>query len=234
VAFRTYPEQNPRDNKIVGMKIGEKRFAFLHGHQFDTFQIFYRISRMIKFRFDPIDWCQDIANVYINKYIKFSLNRPTIVFCIILAIYVISYILYRATPIGSWLGILLVLFSFLITVTMVPKLIINAAIPVYESLLKAKHESADQVIKARYNSKKGKKIEADIIVFGHTHVPDMYYMKEIERLFINTGCWVNEHKIKKEEQNTFVYIDSLDQYLLKWSKEKITCLSKGSEVISGK
>ncbi|MBN1761479.1 MAG: hypothetical protein JW878_00155 [Methanomicrobia archaeon] len=89
------------------------------------------------------------------------------------------------------------------------------------------------VIEERYVDKKGKHIDADVVVFGHTHYAGTYYMEAKKRLFINTGGWV---KISEECEkqgavpNTFLYIDTDAPHLLQWNKEKgangekITCL----------
>jgi predicted phosphodiesterase len=101
----------------------------------------------------------------------------------------------------------------------------------------------ENVIKKRYKAKKGGKIDADIIVFWHTHNAG-YYQKELkkdERLFINTGCWVKLSKNCIEKgaiPNTFLYIDTETLYLLKWNEEvkeeekKITCVKDFREVLS--
>ena len=83
------------------------------------------------------------------------------------------------------------------------------------------------LIATRYSDKIGDKIDADVIVFGHTHNAGTYYKEDEKRLFVNTGCWVEE--CAEEKRNTFLYIDAEAPYLLKWDKEKIangeiTCL----------
>lgn len=85
----------------------------------------------------------------------------------------------------------------------------------------------EEVIKERYADKKGKFIDADIVVFGHTH--NAGYAEEKGRLFINTGCWVRECAVEK--RNAFLYIDAEAPYLLTWSKSGITCLEDFRAVV---
>jgi len=151
------------------------------------------------------------------------------------------------TPIGSGLGILGIVISSFFVLTILPKVVTFLNTEIWRRIpgtIVKKCKPIEAVIKERYEAKKGKNIDADIIVFGHTHNAG-YYQKEPkndERLFINTGCWVKLSKncIENEKAipNTFLYIDTEALYLLKWNKEvkeeekKITCVKDFREVLS--
>jgi UDP-2,3-diacylglucosamine pyrophosphatase LpxH len=237
IFYRTYPERTKDTKRIDGVKIGQNRYAFLHGHQFDRFQVFYKISRYLKVRFDPIDWHQDLANVSFTKNIGRTF-RATFVFSLLFFFYMLGYILwFRDTPIWSGFGILWILISSFFVATILPKVVTFSNTEIWRRIPRTivkKCTSVDDVIKDRYNRDKGQHIDANIIVFGHTHNAGKYFEDEEKRLFINTGCWVRE--CAKEKRNAFLYIDDKAPYLLTWDKEKvangeITCLDNFKELL---
>jgi UDP-2,3-diacylglucosamine pyrophosphatase LpxH len=251
--YRSYPKTKGGTEEVDGIAIGEKKYAFLHGHQFDRFQIFYKLSRFLSIklnkqvRIDPIDWFQDLANVSFTKNIGLKLNGPTLIFCILLVLYgLVSCRCFQYTQIGSVLGILWIVISSFFVLTILPKVVTFLNTEIWRRIpgtIVKKCKPIEEVMKERYVDKKGRKIDADIIVFGHTHNAG-YYPKEPKKdegLFINTGCWVKLSKncIEKEKAipNTFLYIDTEFLYLLKWNKEvkeedKITCVKDFREVLS--
>ncbi|CAD7766964.1 MAG: hypothetical protein DNFNHJIP_00369 [Candidatus Argoarchaeum ethanivorans] len=251
--YRSFPKTKDETGTVKGIVIGKKSYAFLHGHQFDRFQIFYKLSRFLskklnkQIRIDPIDWFQDLANVSFTKSIGMKLNGSTLIFCLLLVLYGLAgYYWFKDTPIGSGSGILWIVISSFFVLTIFPKVVTFLNTEIWRRMpgtIVKKCKCVEEVIKERYVDKKGEKIDADIIVFGHTHNAG-YYQKEPEkngRLFINTGCWVKLSKkcIEREAaiSNTFLYIDAESLYLLKWDEEnaakgEIECIKDFQEVLS--
>lgn len=240
IVYRSYPKRKAEKKIIEGVTIGRNTYAFLHGHQFDRFQVFYRISKFLskklkkQVRIDPIDWCQDLANVSFTKNVGRKLWN-TAIFGSLFILYILGYIFwFKDAQIGSGWGILWsviwVIISSFFVLTILPKVVTFSNTEIWRRIpgtIVKKCTPVEDVIKSRYADKKGDKIKADIIVFGHTHNAGGYYMKEKKRLFINTGCWVRE--CAEEKRNTFLYINAEAPYLLTWDKEKvvkggITCL----------
>jgi len=259
--YRSYPKTKEGTEEVDGIAIGEKKYAFLHGHQFDRVQVFYKFSRFLsrklnkQVRIDPIDWFQDLANVSFTKNIGRKLWNTAVfglffIFYLLFTRYIqdIRDILLRYWPFGDKsldisLGIFWVLITSFFVVTILPKVVTWAATKFWD-WFGIKCTPIENVITKRYKATKGKNIDANIIVFGHTHNAG-YYPKELkkdERLFINTGCWVDISEKKCKEKgaipNTFLYIDTEALYLLKWDKEvkveeeKITCVKDFREVLS--
>ena len=115
IFYRTYPERIKGTKRVEGVEIGQNKYAFLHGHQFDRFQVFYKVSRYLKVRFDPIDWLQDLANVSFTKNVGFKLNRGSLLFGLLFVLYILGYIFWlKDIPLGSGFGILWVIISFLL------------------------------------------------------------------------------------------------------------------------
>ncbi|MCK4296326.1 MAG: metallophosphoesterase, partial [Candidatus Marinimicrobia bacterium] len=252
IFYRTYPERIKGTNRVEGIKIGENRYAFIHGHQFDKWQICHRISRFLskhlkeEYRFDPIDWLQDLANVSYTKKIRMKLGGwLTGIFTgLLFAIYLLGYyfLFFKLQPfnkmlIGSGWGAFWVFISFLFLVTVLPVCLTFWFTKFWGVVLRIKKcTPVDEVVKSRYRHEKGKHIKADIVVFGHTHLFGWHLMKDPvkneDRLFINTGGWVRECEEEGGIPNTFLYIDTAAPYLLKWDKGKITCLKDFREVLS--
>jgi UDP-2,3-diacylglucosamine pyrophosphatase LpxH len=84
-----------------------------------------------------------------------------------------------------------------------------------------KNTTAQQVIEDGYYQKHRDTINADVVVFGHTHFASSYgpNPETGNKLFINSGCWVGKDNVFNEKQrytNTFVFIDEGGAYILEW------------------
>ena len=250
IVFRSYPRKIAGTEEIKGLQIGKTTYAFLHGHQFDRVQVFYKLSKFLsrklgrQVRIDPIDWFQDLANVSFTKNVGKKVWNSLVV--LVFIIYSFGYVLWLkdfqiegkwGLGLGFFLRGIWLFGLFLLAVTIPPKLVTLFNTEIWHRLppiVVQKCRPVKDVIEERYVPEKGKYINADVIVFGHTHYPG-YYTKETnekKRVFINTGCWVkldNECEEKGAVPNTFLYIDAKAPYLLQWDKEKvakgeITCI----------
>ncbi|MBN1235198.1 MAG: metallophosphoesterase [Methanotrichaceae archaeon] len=236
IANRNFPEldelngqgllHRPWKPEVNGIKIGKRKYAFLHGHQFDRMQFFYRISRRLGFRYDPIDWFQDLANVSFARSIT-RLNKCSIIFYILFAFYIYVTTNLNATLLGNvWIRTLWILVSSFFIVTILPPIVTYLNTFIWQKLnpiINMKHKGVGEVIRDRYDKDRGELLKADTIVFGHTHFPGVYKSEEDGgKLFFNTGCWIDEGD--KDRQNTFLYIDEKHEmpFLLKWDREKIS------------
>jgi len=271
IFYRTYPEPESPDGRhkkeiVKGIKIGNDKYVFLHGHQFDKTQHFHRISKCLsdvlmrfnkifrlkdkveKVRFDPIDWFQDLANVSFTKNVGRKLGN-TLIFGLLFLLYILfTFILVRdRNELNAWFisgcVICWVLFSSFLVVTILPK-IATWLFTVYYRInpcnIIPECTPVKEVVRERYAAKKGKNIDANIIVFGHTH--NAGYCKKVStsKEFINTGCWLklkDNCKKKGGVPNTFLYINKVAPYLLIWDKEKvdkgeIECVKDFREVLS--
>ena len=79
-----------------------------------------------------------------------------------------------------------------------------------------------------WKEEKGKNIRADIIIFGHTHVPEDTkdrFAREIGKRFVNSGSWVPVPPPRYPSglpyfYNTFIYIDDEGPVLLWWNDKE--------------
>ena len=92
ICSRHYPEPTANDTKKgygrEGLEVGKFRYAFLHGQQFDKWQITHKISKVLGTRFDPVDFFEDLANISVTKRMKYSHALNLVLFAFLLALLV--------------------------------------------------------------------------------------------------------------------------------------------------
>ena len=216
VCNRHYPEEK---TGIKNLKIGERSYFFIHGHQYDKGQkILATVSRLTGQRWNPLNFCQILFNI---PFIKNNWKKITVVFLALLIGGVIYFGVQEPrfifTPLWAALTVLFALSS-------IPAIIAKSQRTVY-NLRKPKDKTAEQIIEDEYYQEQKDTVVADVIVFGHTHFASSHVGRK--KLFINSGCWVGEDGIIDDKQrytNTFVYIDENGAYILKWRDGKIACI----------
>jgi predicted phosphodiesterase len=111
----------------------------------------------------------------------------------------------------------------------IPGIVANTQGSVYKSM-KPRDKTAEQIITNKYYQRSKDTIDADVVVFGHTHFASSYELKSEARnkLFLNSGCWVGKDdyiNLKKRYTNTFIYLDESGAYILTWrGSGKIECI----------
>ncbi len=217
VCNRHYPEEK---TGIKNIKIGERSYFFIHGHQYDKEQkILATVSRLTGQRWNPLNWFQILFNIpftknnwIINSFVFLALVFGGLYFWAVAPKPNFGYILIWAALTGFF------------ALSSIPGIITKTQRKFYDAK-KPKDKTAEQIIEAEYYQEQKDTVVADVIVFGHTHFASSYVGKK--KLFINSGCWVGEDSIIDDKQrytNTFVYIDENGAYILKWSKGKIACI----------
>ena len=79
----------------------------------------------------------------------------------------------------------------------------------------------EEMVTKGYYDKRKDTITADVVVYGHTHVPEICgpeIAKTLGKTLINTGSWVSEDK--PTMKNTVVVIDEKGAMLLVWKGKK--------------
>ncbi len=105
-------------------------------------------------------------------------------------------------------------------ISSIPGVVVHFQRIIYDTI-KSKDKTVEDIINNEYYKKEKDTINANVVVFGHTHFAGSYILNEdkINKIFINTGCWVGKDEVIKGKQrhtNTFVYIDDIGAYILKW------------------
>ncbi len=212
-------------NVINGIRMGEIKYAFLHGHQFDKIQITEYVNKKLRIRFDPLDVVQDISNISIVKSV-FKEKRPTVVYIILLGI---SYLLWdhMQAQLGLWYIPYALLLSYVVLTPSV-KIITKLQSYIWNTFLKSKarDKTVEEVIEEGYYNESSDEMDVQVVIFGHTHIAGSSYLdfnnklkdKSKNKLFVNTGGWVKETDGRK--LNTFAYIDNNGIEVLSWTGKK--------------
>lgn len=217
-----YPKKDKKSGVAKGLQIGDRSYFFLHGHQFDKKQA---IIKFINKFWDPLDWFQDIFHV---KFTKKHWKENFIIFlCLLL---VGKYFLWGGfLQFSYWSNLAWAIFTGFFALSSIPGIIANTQGWIYNST-KPIDKTAEQVIENNYYRRSKETIDADVIIFGHTHFASSYELKSNARnkLFLNSGCWVGKDKDingKKCYTNTFIYLDETGAYILTWrGSGKIECI----------
>lgn len=89
-------------------------------------------------------------------------------------------------------------------------------------------KTLQQVIGTADFAREQRSIDANVIVFGHTHEPDMCNLKKgATKLLVNSGPWIKQ---RDNVHDTFVYIDKSGPRLLQWHNKsryvsQLKCMS---------
>jgi UDP-2,3-diacylglucosamine pyrophosphatase LpxH len=187
---------------------GEKRFVFLHGHEFD------KLFSFPSWRLLP--YINQAANVF---------GYYSLIFVVLFLLDFLLLFSIGFTSIADWL-ILLVLGAFSI-----PFLFTQFARNVWNSLKTTKFKPADAengLVKWWNNSMQDANSGEWTIVYGHTHVIGLWN-KSIDDnclTMYNLPSWVKDTRIKsgvlREEifRNGFLYIDDQLTEFIGWDSEK--------------
>lgn len=218
------------------LKVGNRSYFFLHGHQFDKEQaILAYVSNLIGQSWNPLGWFQDLFNITSTK--KNWMKNLVIFSGLLLGGW---YYLWVVSPPPGFLSTLAwAAITGFFALSSIPGVVAWAQGRIY-GLTKPIDKTAEQVIEDEYYKKNKDTIEADVVVFGHTHFASYYELKSNtgKKLFINSGCWTGEdletdNKAPDDKiryANTFVYIDESGAYIMKWlGTGNIKCIKAFAE-----
>jgi len=194
---RHYPEAEPRY-----IQVGEYRYFFLHGHQFD--KLFLWLGR-----FSQIPSFMAGLNRVFARFIPFDGWILPVVFSFFALLQFIT----------SWPPASVLYVTFILSI---PRLFTYLQGPfwkVFRQFLtnRPKHKDIATIVEKQYYNRKKDTISADVIVYGHTHVPEVspqHISEKLGKTLINTGSWVEDDS--KIANNTVVVIDSSGARLLEW------------------
>jgi UDP-2,3-diacylglucosamine pyrophosphatase LpxH len=214
---RHYPKKDKKSDIASGLKIGNRSYFFLHGHQFDKGQaIIIYVSKLIGELWDPIDWFQDLFNITFTK------NHWKINFVIFFGLLLGEYFLWNIfQQSGFWVIVALSMINGFFAFSSIPGIVAHAQRSIYDSM-KPIHKTVEEVIKYGHYQESKDTVDADVVVFGHTHFASSYELRSEARkkLFLNSGCWVGtdaEFNGKMRYINTFIYLNDSGAYILKWN-----------------
>lgn len=200
-----YP-QDPQDKDNGFLKIGTRKYFFLHGQQLD--KLFFSIGPLAKIPSKNAEISGAFSSI-------FPSNGWSLVMLLIA-----SCAAYLITKRDLFLTVSAV--SFLMSV---PILFTHLQDKVWGKVKwyvedRPKYTDVSTIIKKKYYDFEKDTTGDDVnFVFGHTHVPEIHdhtfqrKNRDYRMLFVNSGSWVVE---KDYIHDTFVYIDESGAYLYRW------------------
>jgi UDP-2,3-diacylglucosamine pyrophosphatase LpxH len=236
---RHYPEKDEESGIASGIKIGNRSYFFLHGHQFDKGQAVLKdVSQLIGESWNPLDWFQVLYNISFTK--KYWKTNFVIFLGLLLGGGYFLLNLFRQTSFWYTLLVWAMIIGFLALMiwamvigffafSSIPGVVAHSQRSIYNST-KPRDKTAEQVITDKYYQSSKDTIDADAVIFGHTHFASSYEIKSESRkkLFLNTGCWYGTDTNfdgKMRYANTFIYLDEIGAYILTWrGSGKIDCI----------
>lgn len=214
---RHYPEIDDKSGIASGIKVGNRSYFFLHGQQFDKDQaILTRVSQLIGESWNPLDWFQVLYNI---EFTKKHWKANFIIFLGLL--FGGQFLLWNAfLNVNFWSTVLWAAITGYFALSSIPGIITHLQGRLYRST-NPKDKTAEQVITDKYYQESKDTIDADVVVFGHTHFASSYKFRSNVRtkLFINSGSWVKTDENidgKMRYANTFIYLDEIGAYILTW------------------
>jgi predicted phosphodiesterase len=215
IARRHYPEYGHTtrgSRKYTGISIGEKRYFFMHGQQFDLL-------------FKTVGIFQDYPSWVAKNYQLFRDNPYLVWFFRALLVLTLASVLFSfTTPLGSVVPVLLGI-SLVIVVFSIEPLMLRGFWDSINRRKKTRTDTIETIVEQGFwKHEAGANVLADVIVFGHTHIADDSkgrYQEKYHKRFINSGAWGDVKTRTRDgsaesETNTFVYIDSENALLFYW------------------
>ncbi|MHA1333193.1 MAG: metallophosphoesterase [Candidatus Odinarchaeia archaeon] len=202
------PDHYPESDTCI--QVGNNRYFFLHGHQFDKL----------------FEWAGPLKKIpSILSKMSATLGNGGWIFVALLFFFIIGPFIPSLAPVFAQLQLLYIYFTVAWAILSIPKLFTLLAGYVWDKIKskspkKPKYLDINNLIEQGYYKRKKDTIVANYVIFGHTHVPEVsspdIYAK-IGKNFINTGSWVNEENFPHD---TIVYIDETQVLLLQWDASK--------------
>ena len=220
--FYIYDKCYPEKGEKTCLKVGNYSYVFIHGHQFDTLQA---ITQFVNRFWDPLGWFQEVFNI---KFTKKHWQESLIIFLglLIAGKYFFWNIFLQHSPyyIAIWAAV-----TCFYALSSIPGIVAHSQMNVY-STMRPVDKTVEQVIKNGYYQKNKETMDADVVVFGHTHFASSYELKtdDDNKRFLNCGCWVGTDTNfdgKMRYTNSFIYLDETGSYILTWRGDgKIDCI----------
>jgi predicted phosphodiesterase len=233
-----YPEQKE------GVQIGNKTYFFIHGHQFSRL---WGVRGVLKF-FDFFGQFS-YESYKMNKWalrVGFVVFLLSLIGLIILLLSLMVAPLYAiliqwasllgklpvtATALLAVVWVILGIFGFAFVWRKLQVLWylihpergsdLTKARAFNRLIGKPKYRKIGELINGHYYRQGKDTITADVIVFGHTHVPELSPALEAAKgkMFVNTGSWIEGNFF---QYDTFAYVDENGPQLLQWDDEERT------------
>lgn len=218
------------EKKYKGEQIGGKKYFFLHGHQFSLF----RFPALLKFGDFMAQNCEGSRSfMWLTRFGAALLLASVLVALltnwISLLLIWLSGLLQSASLLSFPVTVVLLLWGFFVFLGVLEVFRALAFLYYefthhlgqirYRSARRQPSVNVQQLVSGRYYRAERDTIDADVIVFGHTHTPEVSpaEVNGTQKLFINSGSWI---RYPDRGYDTFVYIDQDGPLLLHWDDDE--------------
>jgi UDP-2,3-diacylglucosamine pyrophosphatase LpxH len=232
--WRVYKDRYPEtcvNGKWQGVPIGDKTYLFLHGHQFDIFG-YESVIHFSNFIGSATIAAQGFRKFTYLGGVVFALSFFTALLAFFpsalpsasSAMFDLADSLYTqlgagVVVLGGWLLLVPIVFLgilwlFGVLMTKYYDLFRRPRCMQFLNWTWRLRRSTRGVIRSYSFKRKEPKIDADVLIFGHNHDPDIC-IREDRRItqLVNAGSWV----VQCDGSNdTFVYIDDTGPRLFQW------------------
>lgn len=191
--------------KVKTIKVGNEEYLFIHGQQFDKH--FIEIGRLYRI----IPYMREAAMAFGNF---------TWVFVILFIIGVIFMASRWFSP-SIWVLILLGLLA-------VPRVFISIARRLFNAVKSTRYERLNltrfKKWWGRFSRGKEYPLKNLNIVYGHTHLIDVIFAKNLDVRLLNIPAWVKDLRSHKKREDVlraaFLYIDEYGSEFIGWDWDK--------------
>lgn len=199
-----YPTQDVKEEgvqKVRTIDLGDEKYLFIHGQQFDSYFIeigpAYRIIAYLReaaMAFGHFSW----------------------IFVILFFIGIIL-VPFRGLAPSGWMLLLLALLA-------VPRIFICFARRFYNAIKSTRYQRVDldrfRAWWDRFSDGKEYPLEKLNVIYGHTHLMDIRYLKSPDIRLLNVPSWVKDERSRKIRENVlraaFLYIDDEGSKFVGW------------------
>jgi UDP-2,3-diacylglucosamine pyrophosphatase LpxH len=235
--FTVYRDGYPKlaaDGRWKGERIGNRTYLFLHGHQFDPI---FRHRSVLRFG-DFMGFSSATAGG-----LRWFLVLGGVVFFLTLGIIFsplsVNWLPSLLTSLAAWrllqnpafavIALLvgwfvaaIVFFGVLWLFNVLARLYYGYSVwpglkrkgESIKNMLRLPRKTLHQIIGTLRFDKVAQHIDADVVITGHTHVPEIYNPPNWpDMLVVNSGSWIKQ---RGNTPDTFVYIDERGPRLLQW------------------
>jgi UDP-2,3-diacylglucosamine pyrophosphatase LpxH len=224
----SYPPPDA-DGRMKGERIGRRTYLFLHGHQFDPI---FRHKSMLRFgdfmgfssaNAGALKWFTLLGGLvfFTTLFLVLSPLRanwlPTLLTSVAPSLN--DPVFAVITLFFGWFIAVIVFFGILWLFNMLARAYYGISLwPGFKwkwnFLSSVRGTKLHEKIGTFHFDSVARKIDAEIIITGHTHLPSIYTPRNWpDKLCINCGSWIEQ---RHNAHDTFVYIDNRGPRLLQW------------------
>ncbi len=240
--YPSYPNKNGShkrckgEKQSKGEKIGERTYFFIHGHQFDPI-----FSHQSMLRFGNF---MGFSSATAGGFLWFKLLGAIVLFLTVGVVFSAFFLNWLPSLLSGsmkmlelwppfagfmlfllWLAGAIAFLGILWFFNVLARWYYNFSLHPWYIRKRENNKDKEPTFWERMRQHVGtmrfdreaRRIDADVFVVGHTHVPELYTPEHWpKKLVVNSGSWIVQGD---DPHDTFVYVDERGARLLQWNDE---------------